>query len=107
MTWTQVNPERFSKYEGMTPADIGRSIMGDSGRTYNLWILREQKNALGFIEELNGQAWEWIVDNPDFMNFWKPAYDLQHKDIDLWTEDDHFIYRALLNIRRGISHRVS
>jgi hypothetical protein len=101
MTWTQIKPE-FSQYEGMTPSEIGRAIMNE--RTYNLFIFKEQKKALDCVE---GHAWEWVRDDDEWIQFWKPVYDLENKDVDMWTEDEHFAYRALLNIGRGVTHKVS
>jgi len=93
MTWTQVDPSNLSQYEGMTPAEIGRSIL--KSRPHDLWLLREQQKVLAYTESYSGRPWEYKVDNPEWTNFWKPVYDLRDKPESEWVEDDYFAYRAM------------
>jgi hypothetical protein len=93
MTWTQIDPDRFSQYEDMTPAQIGRSLL--TSRPHTLDMLREQQNILAYTEALMGRAWEYKV-NDDWHTFWKSVYDLRDKPQSDWDEDDYFSYRAMI-----------
>jgi hypothetical protein len=92
MTWTQIDPDKFSKYEGMTPAQIGRSLL--NSRPHNLDMLRQQQTILAYTESMIGRVWEYNV-NEDWGIFWKSVYDLKDKPEPDWDEDDYFSYRAM------------
>lgn len=94
MTWTQIDPDRFSQYEGLSPAEVGRSILNGS-MIHNLDILREQQKAFELTSAMGADPWNFPIDNNDWMTFWKPVYDLKNKPMSDWTEDDFFSYRAM------------
>jgi hypothetical protein len=92
MTWTQVNKNYFSKYEGMTPSDIGRSIISNSD-SYTTKLFMSQDKV--FSHHPNTDPYNYDIDSEAWKEFWKPVYDLKDKSKSEWTLDDWFGYRAL------------
>lgn len=95
MTWTQIDPDRFSQYEGMTPAQIGRALL--NSRTHTLDVLRAQQEIFAYTESLCGRPWEYNVSS-EWHDFWKSVYDLKDKPESDWDEDDYFSYRAMKSL---------
>jgi hypothetical protein len=89
MTWTQIDTEHFSQYEGMTPSQVGREYL----RGYTADLLRKQESAFDFIP--NHEPWNYPIDNEDWMTFWKEVYDLKDIPKSEWTDDQWFAYRGL------------
>ena len=98
MTWTQIDPDRLSKYEGMSPSDIGREIYKAAIIERPQHFTREFMLSQERMHRENTEPYNWTVKNDDFMDFWKPVYDLKNVSMDEWTVDDWFAYRALNNV---------
>ena len=94
MTWTQIDPDKFSQYEGLSPADVGRAILNRS-MIHTLDILRKQQKAFEYSASLGADPWNFSVDDPSWQEFWKPVYDLKNKPMNEWNIDDFFSYRAM------------
>lgn len=92
MTWTQINPDKFSQYEGMTPADIGRSMISNADTYTESFFLKQDEM---FSHHSNTDPYNYTINNDAWSDFWKPVYDLKNKDKKDWTLDDWFGYRAL------------
>jgi hypothetical protein len=89
MTWTQINPDKFSQYEGMTPVEIGVKVR--PGHTVDLL----KKQDIAFHSIPNYEPWHYEIDNSEWMDFWKDAYALKNKDRETWTDEDWFMYVGL------------
>jgi hypothetical protein len=95
MTWTQINKTHFSKYEGMTPSDIGRSIISNpESYTTDLFIKQNEV----FAHHPETDPYNYDIPIPAWQEFWKSIYDLKNKPKSEWTLDDWFGYRALDNL---------
>lgn len=93
MTWTQIDPDRLSKYEGMSPSDIGRAVISNSEYYTTEFMLRQE-----LAHSPNTEPYRHKIDNAGWMEFWKPVYDLENKPKDTWTLDEWFAYRGLTNV---------
>lgn len=92
MTWTQVNPDKFSQYDGLTPVEIGVALV-DAERPSTLEMLRHQDE---FFSQFHGaEPWNFPVDNPDWNAFWKDVYALRSKPKSDWDKSDFYAYQAL------------
>jgi hypothetical protein len=90
MTWIQINPDKFSQYEGMTPADIGRSILSEHDYlTPEFMYAQERMHAAGT------EPYLFPLDDPRWMEFWKVVYDLKDKPKESWTLDEWYAYRGI------------
>jgi hypothetical protein len=93
MTWTQINSKALSKYDGMSPADIGRAFTEyPDSYTIELFYIQEMAHTP------NTEPWRVKVDDLSWMDFWKPVYDLENKPMSEYTLDDWFGMRALTNL---------
>ena len=98
MTWTQIDPDKLSQYEGMSPSDIGREIYKSAIIERHYHFTREFMLSQERMHREKTEPYNWIVKNKDFMDFWKPVYDLKNVSMDEWTVDEWFAYRALNNV---------
>lgn len=90
MTWIEINPRAFNKYQGMTPAEIGRSFIKNAEGYTKEFMLRQEKAHFD-----NTEPYLFPVDDSRWMEFWKVVYDLKDKPKEDWTLDEWFAYRGI------------
>jgi len=98
MTWTSIDPDRLSQYEGMSPSDIGREIYKAAIIERPQHFTRESMLAQEKMHRENTEPYTWRVKNAEWMKFWKPVYDLKNIPMDQWTIDEWFAYSAMDNV---------
>lgn len=82
MTWTDIAPDYFSQYEGMTPDEIGR-IMSNFSTELEYYFF--------YSPLFSVPKWEpfhYEIENEEWMSFWKDVYSLKDKPRGLWDESE-------------------
>lgn len=105
MTWTDINPKEFSQYDGMSPADVGRSLLNKT-RIHDLPLLKEQQKMLALSSSMGADPWNITIANNSWTEFWSPVYKLKDKPMVDWDEDDFFSYRAMDILIRLVDYNL-
>ncbi len=91
MTWTSISPQ-FDKYADCdSPKAVADVIFGGNDE----W--RRFANISHVVDTTDSpdDPWNYIIDNDEWMTFWKPVYDLKNKPRLSWTDDEALSYFAM------------
>lgn len=91
MTWTDINPEKLAKYEGMTPVEIGVTLV-DEERPSTLESMMSLHDSLSVFSV---EPWDFNINNEEWNEFWHPGYQLKDKPLSDWDMNDFYVYFAL------------
>lgn len=91
MRWTNLH-KNLNQYSNCdSPKDVAEHIFGgnDEWRRFcNIKYVIEYKDR-------PDDPWNYIIDNDDWMTFWKPVYDLKSRPRSNWTDEEALSYFAM------------